>query len=97
MTKKARIAELERRVEELERKEQRTIIVKVAPVIVPIVAPEPSPVWPWYPYPYETGRPWRYHDWYVTRGDTTALPGQPSITLGFPSVGEPDGTITSLL
>ena len=74
MTKKARIAELERRVEELERREQRPIIIKIAPVVVPVWVPEPAPLWPWPPYPYEPCRRWRYDDWYITYGESTAVP-----------------------
>ncbi|KKN63593.1 hypothetical protein LCGC14_0500410 [marine sediment metagenome] len=103
MTKKARIAELERKVAELERKAREPIIIKVAPVIVPVAVPEPAPLWPWPPYPYEPCRRWRPYD-YITTGDpvpqyhyTTAGDTAGPLNLGFPSVAGPEGTIISLI
>lgn len=104
MTKNERIAELERKVRDLERKAAEPIIIRVAPVVVPVVVPAPAPVWPWPTYPYEPCRRWRrYDDWYITWNDSTALPmqsvceGPHVMSVGFPSVTEPDGSITSLL
>lgn len=69
MTKKQRIAELERKVEELERKAREPIIINVAPVIVPVVVPEPAPVWPWPRYPYRVPYYWLSRDY-----ESTAVP-----------------------
>ncbi len=103
MTKKARIAELERKVAELERKAREPIIIKVAPVIVPIVAPEPLPVWPWPIWP-PIDSPYRWRTWYTTDGDPashyhyiTAGDTAGPLNLGFPSVAGPEGTIISLM
>jgi hypothetical protein len=97
---------LERKVAELERKAQRPIIIKVAPVIMPIVVPEPAPVWPWPTWP-PIDSPYRWHTWYTTDGGplleyhytTAGNAGDTAgpLNLGFPSVAGPDGTITSLL
>ena len=99
MNNKERIKSLERRIKELERKEQQLIIIKVAPVIVPVTVPEPPPVWPWPTWPPV----WRPYD-YITTGDpvpqyhyTTAGDTAGPLNLGFPSIAGPDGTIISLI
>ena len=100
MTKKQRIAELERKVKELERKAREPTVIVLAPVVAPVVVPEPAyPRWrryaPWRPYWGTTGD-------LLEPGSPIVLCGTAGATasplnLGFPSVIEPDGTITSLL
>lgn len=103
MTKKQRIAELEWKVEELERKAREPIIIKVAPVVMPVWVPEPAPGWPWSTWP-PIDSPYRWHTWYTTGANpaseyhyTIAGDTAGPLNLGFPSVAGPDGSITSLI
>ncbi len=120
MTKKARIAELERRIEQLEtelanlRGQPMLIYGRVPHGIEPMGIPdvEPGPSEPgshyWDPHRSSTGDPLPEPP--ITTicaadvthivckpADTEAVRHAVDITFGFPSVGEPDGTITSLL
>ncbi len=106
MTKKQRIAELERRVKELRRE-----IVELRQERFDDARPPypPSRGWvyrreiddpvPWYPVRLTTGTPLpEPPSTTICAADVThsVLIG-PHVTVGFPSVGEPNGTITSLL
>ena len=130
MTKKARIAELERRIEQLEtelanlRGQPMLLYGRVPhgiePMGIPDVEPGPGEPGPhyWDPHRPSTGDPLPELPSTTCAADVThsVLPESPSprfivckpadveavrhaigVTFGFPSVGEPDGTITLLI
>ncbi len=129
MNKKARIAELERRIEQLEtelanlRGQPMLLYGRTPHPMIPARPPgnpcpgEPGPHY-WHPHRLSTGDPLpelpittcaadvthsslpkaRPPRFIVCKpADAEAMRHAIGVTLGFPSVGEPDGTITSLI
>ena len=100
MTKKQRIAELERRIDQLETelanlRGQPMLVYGRAPHgIEPMSIPD---VEPWPSEPIHTGTPLPPRFSVCWPADVGAVRHAIGVTLGFPSVGEPDGTITSLI